>query len=351
METQAQIWADNLRQFPEPFPREYGLKRQVLVNKAEYMMSLREQWNRDNCYCAVYAEKQKAEHLVDTLFIEGRDWPEINSLADLNVDMMRRMSENAQSVVKKFYRFGLYPRVLFSGARGFHYYIDFPLTKIKYLRYDAEQLLKDCKIALDDVDMHVVGNMGVMARIPCTINLRTELYCVPVDVFDEPENILRNSALCIATYGYTQPNEDFELQMLGYEEMAVHKKDYSNGNDGHSQPANVDIYPPCFIEIMAKLKKSRYATHDERLHLAAFLRQTGWTEEQVLNLFREYSNDWNERVAGYHVSYAYRNQAKCYTCLKAKKLKFCAVRDQNSCPFFPSINLKMFGIQNGDHLT
>jgi DNA primase large subunit len=149
--------------------------------------------------------------------------------------------------------------------------------------------------------------------------------------------------VCKPTHTSIQPNEDFDLYLKDGDEEAANRTYDESEILG---PVNGDLYPPCIVNVISKLKATGYLTHDERLHLTAYFRQSGWHREDVFKLF-EQSNDWKDRVTRYHVKYAFDNKAKCYGCKKAIKLKFCVKKNQRECPFYPSINRTAFGTTNG----
>lgn len=342
MDKLTKVWMQHLRPRSQSiWPREFGLNRKILLNELEYLSLMKKYWNTENTYCAVYSDKQINNHMVDTLFIEGRDWEE-----QLTTDVMIRMTEEARNTVNQFRNFGVFPRVYFSAGRGYHYYTDFDECEIKHLRFAANELLRDCKIPNEWLDTHVIGNMRAMARIPCTLNMRTRLYCIPVDVFDDPMNILSHSLRCKPYDISWEPTEDLDLQMMDYEEKAKEKQDYKMDIQINGTPA-LKIHPPCIVKIIAKMQETGYATHMERLHLVSYFRQLSWSLETSIAFFKKHSNDWGN--AGlYHVKYAYKRGSYCLSCSKAADNHVCPIKtNQNSCPFYPSINFKAFGVQNG----
>ena len=345
MDMKRQVWLQHLRPWNgPPFPREFGLHRAMLINDLEYVAAMEHKWNRENCYSSVYTSKQISEHIVDTLFIEGKDWE-----IPFGLSAMKQMQEEAQSVVAQFETGGITPRVLFSGSRGFHFYIDFNSVKIRYLRPVAVSLIKTCKIPLSKLDMHVVGNMRAMARIPCSINERTSHYCIPVDIHAPAKEILKRSLMCRPykiSYG---PNKDLDIILKEEDELAAERQ-YTEDYQEHAQ-IDTKVFPPCIIEIIAKINEAGYAGHSERIHMAAYLRQLGWAPEKTMSFFRV-SSDFSMQSAVYHINYIYKKQAKCYGCRKAAEEGFCAMPDkQFQCPFYPSINVKQFGTQNGNTIT
>ncbi len=59
-------------------------------------------------------------------------------------------------------------------------------------------------------------------------------------------------------------------------------------------------FPPCINQIMEKLRRGENVPHQARFALTTFLLRAGWTEDQIIDLFRN-SPDFNEKIASYQV--------------------------------------------------
>jgi len=61
-------------------------------------------------------------------------------------------------------------------------------------------------------------------------------------------------------------------------------------------------FPPCIRALIDRLRRGENLTHQARFTLATFLLKVGWTEEQVLDLFRNLP-DFNEKITSYQISH------------------------------------------------
>ncbi len=81
-------------------------------------------------------------------------------------------------------------------------------------------------------------------------------------------------------------------------------------------------FPPCIRELISKLRRGENLTHQARFALTAFLLNVGWSEEQVLDLFRS-APDFNERIASYQISHIAKRKYKPPSCETMKNWGLC----------------------------
>ncbi len=67
-----------------------------------------------------------------------------------------------------------------------------------------------------------------------------------------------------------------------------------------SKRGKVKDFPPCIKQIMEKLRRGENLPHQARFALTTFLLKVGWSEDQIVDLFRN-SPDFNEKIARYQV--------------------------------------------------
>ncbi len=67
-----------------------------------------------------------------------------------------------------------------------------------------------------------------------------------------------------------------------------------------SKKGRVKDFPPCIKQIMEKLRRGENIPHQARFALTAFLLKVGWSEDQIVDLFRS-SPDFKEKIARYQV--------------------------------------------------
>jgi len=294
------------------FPREYGLNR-TLIYKPQYFTLLANQYNKMDCYSAVYSIGQIEKGIYDTLFLEARDNKSVGGVTNLDqVIIDRDMIRGALQ------RLDITYRCHYSGGRSYHFYTDFPPIPVGNLSALARNFVHDIDIA-DLLDMHTVGNKKGVSRIPYTLNPKQGKYAVcslaetsedlewdavnglintPPVMEQQPTSILK----------YLRPGDDYVEELMKSGDVAF---------DG--------IYPDCVLNIMTKLALEKHANHEERIHLAAFLYRLGYSVEQIVDAFRE-ASDFSPSQTEYYVTDMIAKNYRPYSCKR--------VKDQMAvCPF------------------
>jgi len=290
------------------FPREFGLNR-TQVYREQYLFLLSKWYNEENCYTAVYSEGQLERNTYDTLFMEARD-----ETADLEQVLMDR-----DMIRGALERHNIGYRDLFSGGRSYHFYLDFEPIQIPNLSATARNFVRDLDIE-DLLDMHTIGNRRSMARIIRTYNTRTGMFAIPYNGNDasELEYMSVNNI----------PDEPVVRELRPTEILSLLRPDDDYDNE-LLKPADVafnGMYPDCVLSIMSKLRLEHHATHDERIHLTAYLYKIGWAFDDIINVFRD-ATDFNPAIAEYHVRSIIAGNYRPYACRRVKS------QMRNVCPF------------------
>ena len=311
--TKEDFWLSHLRPWNniKLFPREYGLYR-TKVYKKDYTFLLSTQYRSMDCYTSVYSEGQIEDSVYDTLFLEARESAhgEKVNLNDViaDRDMIRAIFEKN----------GIASRSLFSGGRSEHFYTDFPPMPVINLSVMARNFVYELDIA-DLLDMHTVGNRRSMARIPYSYNPKYEQYAVCSDADDA--DVLRDDAKNgrITKPPVTDLQPTSILKYLNSEDT-----DYRFELLKPARIAFDGTYPDCVLNILGKLEMEKHASHDERIHLAAYLYRFGNSIEDIVNVFRD-ATDFNPVIAESQVVSLVSKDYKPYGCkrVKAEMLDVC----------------------------
>jgi len=290
------------------FPREFGLKR-TQVYKDQYLFLLSKWYKTQNCYTAVYSEGQIEKGIYDTLFLEARDETDSLEQVLMDRDMVRGVFER-NNIGHRFH---------FSGNRSYHFYVDFPPIVVPNLNATANNFVDDMDIR-DLLDKKPTGNRRGIGRIPHTYNNGADMFAVLYSGFDADElafiaanNITTEhpitELLASDILKFLRPDDDYYEELLKPAEVAF------NG-----------MYPDCILNIMTKLKMERHATHDERIHLTAYLYKLGWAFDDIVNIFRD-ATDFNPAITEYNVRSIIAGNYRPYSCSRVK-------RDMRGvCPF------------------
>jgi len=204
------------------FPRRFGAPEQVWVDNHASLTSFIESClghGRD-AFISVYAfpehlhPKEGGNPEVSTVFIdldiespelsdlrtrwEHGDKSVVDQLLVLRMTLLKEVLKQAKALVSYLVRQSIQPRILLSGFKGVHIFIDFPSVQFSSLgvaKYIITKFLDEVKthIAKDTdayvaFDASVIGDLSRLCRIPNTANIKaTKLlgrtqYAVPIAV-------------------------------------------------------------------------------------------------------------------------------------------------------------------------
>jgi len=307
------VWREWFEVRESPVPREAQLNR-IQVKNLDGLVSLLKALNgKDDCYVSVYSIPQRYLKEVDVIFIETDD---LNAAEKID----KALNENHVNYIK-----------VFSGNKGYHYYIPIYPIRVRNFKRAVANLLQE--LGIDDVvDPHVVGDIARMARVPYTVHTETGLYAVIVNG-NNGKNIPRDAIKPnkIPKIGW-KPSKLATLLVLGYDREESTK--IVSGS--HDIPFEAEYYPECILHLIEKAKATRYLNHQERLHLGAYLLKYHSIDE-VVKVF-SVLEDFNEKVTRYHLEKMGKD-FKCFSCLNAKRLGICPLRNPRLCLLYPSINM------------
>ncbi len=289
------------------FPREFGLNRNQ-VYKPQYLFLLSKWADKESCYVSVFSEGQLETGHFDTIFMEGRD----------DTDSMEQILMDRDMIRGAFEKHNIGYRCFFSGRRSFHFYVDFPTIPVPNFAPMARNFVKEMDIE-DLLDLPVVGNRRGMGRIPYTYNKKGEGYAVYYDGNDTTELEFISANCIIQDLPQTQLKETNVLKFLRPED------DYDTQLLQPAEVAFDGMYPDCILNIMTKLAMERHATHDERIHLAAYMFRLGHSFDEIVNAFSN-ATDFNQIIAEQQVRSIIGRNYKPYRCDRVK------TQMRNVCP-------------------
>jgi hypothetical protein len=314
-------WLQFLRSSNVPkFPRDMMQYRIKVQDTAEYLWWLTRCYERMDCYVAVYSDPQILSGEVDTIFL------------DIDAENIQEAQGKLNQLRKVLDDMNLVYRVYFSGAKGFHVYIDFEPVK---LRYPGFAIKKFVTTRLPHVmDFTGVGDVRRLARVPYTINQKTGVMSfrvnpelLPTHLSDVPPEL---------PYGY---NDTIGGELLDLDALLAESEEPIDMAEEGKIPEWEGPAPPCIVDIITRLKETGELSHQERLHLAAFVIQAGYDVNVVMGLLARYAKDFSMAATQYQLSKLLEARFSCYTCSNAQLLGFCPLgKDAKECLFYPSIN-------------
>jgi hypothetical protein len=204
------------------FPRRFGAPEQVWVdNYAELLRSITDSLHAaHDAFISVYSfpehlhPKEGGNPPISTIFIdldlespefsglrnrwEHGDTTVVNQLLALRITLLTEVLKQAKALVSYLMRQKIQPRILLSGFKGVHIFIDFPSVQFSSLgvaKYIITKFLDELKTGVaKETNVHVafdtsvIGDLSRLCRIPNTANIKaTKLlgrpqYAVPVTI-------------------------------------------------------------------------------------------------------------------------------------------------------------------------
>jgi hypothetical protein len=201
------------------FPRRFGALQVWVDDYASLLKFIADSQNRDG-FISVYSfpehlhPKEGGNPPISTVFIdldvespelsdlrtcwEHGDKTVVDQLLVLRMTLLRDVLRQAKAFVSYLVKQSIQPRILLSGFKGVHIFIDFPsvqFSSLEIAKYIIRKFLDEVKIQvaketnIDVVfDTTVIGDLSRLCRIPNTANIKaTKLlgrpqYAVPVTV-------------------------------------------------------------------------------------------------------------------------------------------------------------------------
>ena len=314
------------------YPRDFAIKkggdiRRELVSHKSFVEKYEKYGLYTDTYASVFSEKEKKYGMFDTIFL------------DIDIEKFEGY-EAVKYVVRELKKNGIYPsRVYFSG-RGYHIYIDLDdflfLNRAEY-SYLVKSMVKDIGI-YDFLDSKVLGDISRLARLPYTLNTKTGLFVVRVNiekmVWKEIEDSSRR-----------RYNEDFEIELneVGkFDKWIKHideKDSFKNGEIYVDEffikhKYDEDSFPDCVKHTMYKVRHGIGTSHYERLQLANFLILLGWSDDEIVEVFRN-ADDFKESITRYQIDYSRKRKLNVFSCKRGLEEGFCTDEEYRRCPFKP----------------
>lgn len=308
------------------FPREYGLGREVV-----YDFSFVKKYMVDK-YMSVFSLWQRRMNYYDVIFID--------------VD-----GDNGESywkfreVKSRLEDYGVDLSVIYFSGRGFHIYLWFDGFVFNDYGRTVRKFVDMVDIS-DLVDMHVIGDVSRMARMPHTYNMKSGLWVMKInpdwvwveikgkskmheeyDVKWKKNNKLGKFLRELDEKNVNSVRSNFEWNFEGVENnLSIVDEYFSNGGE----------FPECIKSWMKELVETGELDHVQRYNMALFLLHV-WGYDKTLEFFRKYAADFKERYTKYQLEYMIKRKLKMYKCERLKKNGLCPIK-KGVCPFYPTLN-------------
>ena len=232
------------------------------------------------------------------------------------------------------------PLVHFSGFRGYHVDIllSEPIDPSLYKRVWYALLVvlgRADEVSIDDK----VRDPSRLFRLPFTKHEASGMYSVPIDPETGEEMSMR------AYSSYVSGLRPLDVRrMLGLVEPLIRLAESASrvaARRGGRRRARrrrlpkdpelaLERGPPCMRGILESLRRGEL-DHYGRVVMVLFLKWLGFSEDDVVGLFRRYAKDFSEERTRYQVEYLYGERGKredwrMYSCRSMESLGLCPSR-------------------------
>jgi hypothetical protein len=302
-------------------------------SEAQYLSELRRNYLNGGCFLSLYTDAQIERGIVDCIFLE------IDAhTVDEAVDKCVQIREKLDEINAKY-------RIFFSGRRSFHFYVEFAPVQLKNPRMSIRKFVEKFPSFLDP---HVVGNLRQMVRIPYTVHKKTALFSFEVGA-EEVSTLTNAQIFKWATNPKKMRTVDRDVSIDSTVSEQLKKTDEQLSaapkieviyEHMSKKSLEEDPFPPCVVQALSKLQEEGESTHAERLLISSFLIKKGYTDREVLSIFAQCANDFDERQTSYQLSKIRSGQMACYACRSLLRRGLCtyAQRDAPRCSWHPNIN-------------
>ena len=218
---------------------------------------------------------QTSNAIVDKIFL------------DFDYDEDLTFFDDAKKVVKYLNKSKIKFYIRFSG-RGFHIFIELADTKLKNpqnaIREWVQKLHKETHT---DSDSSVVGDLRRVCRIMGSMNLKTHLFCIPIDY----QTLMTNTykAICDKAKECHDKLVDYinDGTLLDLSEYDKEKKHTPVKNISTTNISLSYGFPPC----IQKMFQTPLLGYEERGQLILFLRDDGYGLDEILSILRTILSD------------------------------------------------------------
>jgi hypothetical protein len=323
------------------FPREFGTpKRFIVYNKNDYLNAIGSYNTKRSLYISIYSfrsnlelktSKEKySEPIIDCVYIDLDAGTKDNPKPFLAY-------KDLVKLLKFLLKIGIVPRVYFSGSKGFAVYLDFEPLDLRFPKDTILEFVKrlEITVGIKSIDYSVVGDVARISRIPNTLHIKSNRFCIPLTLkevlpkkskySEKFEEILdKSEKMNLITLKRNESNIirealiEIDKSQLGKVEInkGLSFRLYKNINEQNlNKNTKAKDFRPCVRRIYESLKERDHLTHGERLALACEARFVGFTKEEVINLFRG-MEDYKEDITRKQVEGIFANDY-----LKDKKIK------------------------------
>ena len=249
-------------------------KRFTVYNNEEIRYYIRVYNGKKNIYQSVYHYNDKplaSNAIIDKIFL------------DFDYDNDMKFYDDVKTVAKYLYQNDIKFYIRFSG-RGFHIFVMVEKQYLKQPKLAIKQWVQDMHRRTNTKsDPAVVGDTRRVCRVLGTKNLKTNLYCIPLEYDMIQNNNIQYQDICVMArknHGrrdYINGNNLLDLTI--YDKPIVIHSTQPTKAIQHNVKIDID-YPPC----VQKLLRTPDLGYNERRELIIYLRDDGYDEDEIMSI-------------------------------------------------------------------
>jgi len=330
------------------WPREIAFpKRQIVRNEDEFIKLITSYNGKKNIYFSLYNCSSNYQYnnisgnfencIIDKVFF------------DLDGDTLQKPFEDLKKLITyakaNNYKFTM----CFSGKKGFHFYLFCKHTHSKDLLKNSQEYI--AKRLMIDVDKHIVGDIARISRVPNSLHLTGNKYCISLSLTDIKlglEHIKEKAKQQNITF-YVYGKELIDLK-----QFPDISKEHTNGNDIpkfnydtiiENTDKLLEDFPAC---VNLWLTSEEHSTHHNRFLFALYCCHSGLSPEECNSLAKKYYGQIKEkhgRRTRYQefksekaIDYAYGKEWIIPSCNKLFKDHQCL----GQCPLYCKNNFPLY---------
>ena len=298
--------------------------RKKITNKEDYISFVKEYNGKRNIAVQVNPDLNIELGFYDTIFLDF----------DNNGNIEAVFEE-----VKRVYELLGSGRLYFSGKKGFHIYLDIESV---YLGDKYRRVMVKWGKSLNTkyLDLQCLMDKRRMARVVYTVNISSGAYMIPISADESLSQIISRSL---------NPNEDVfvheikENKDVSEQLRKIYLEDEEEKTKTVKKISKISVteaeMPPCVRKSIEILRATGELDHFYRFHLANYLIQMGYSEQEIEKIFERYAKDYDDAKTSYQVEYLKGRDMKPFNCANAIALGICPLEEPKLCPYYPSINL------------
>jgi len=242
---------------------------QVLASSRKDFLKRLEQAQFQDCYVATHGEREKLWYQLRAVFL---DFDNPNNIALAISD--------ALNVAKKVEEeFSVKPHVQFSGSKGAHVLI--PVDPIEFEDLSKEKrflAFVQKRYATNNLDKQIIGDVSRLIRVPYTINTKAleTPWCGHVKI--------------LQTWNGKYANLEKLLHIFEATELLVKTtKPEKPTFTVFKKRIRKEVQ-----ELIERAKQGIHLTHHQRLAIAFELIANGYSDDEIVDIFRTQKHDFNE---------------------------------------------------------